>query len=103
MSFDPNANHIISLQDASRLTANFRQTFPSALLAHAYGKRQMQDLINQTDCEGFRIYNGLNGQGAQQLVIVGVDANGDDLFEGIIMDISQPCPYICSSPNKLNS
>ena len=103
MSFDPNANQLISLEDASKLTAAFRKSFPNAIQANAYGKSQMKDLLNQTNCEGFRIYNGLDSQGIQQLVIVAVDANGDDLFRGFLVDKSQPCPSLCSQTNPLNT
>jgi hypothetical protein len=103
MPFDPNANQLISLENASVLTANFRQKFPDSITANAYNKKQMLLLLNQTNCEGFRVYNGIDALGVQQLVIVGVDANGDDLFRGILIDQAQPCPTVCSSPNVLNS
>lgn len=103
MPFNPNFDNLISLEDASKLTANFRQAFPSAVKANAYGKRLMQQLLEQENCDGFRIYNGLDDEGSQQLVIVAVDQNGNDLYDGILLDRAQPCPTICSSENPLNS
>jgi hypothetical protein len=103
MPFNPNANNVISLEEASALTANFRQEFPDSIKANAYGKRDMQTLLSQQNCVGFRIYNGLDEKGDQQLVIVGVDSNGDDLYEGVLLDTAQPCPTICSSENPLNA
>jgi hypothetical protein len=103
MPFNPNANNVISLEEASVLTSNFRQEFPDSIKANAYGKRDMQVLLAQQDCVGFRIYNGIDEKGDQQLVIVGVDENGNDLYEGVLLDTAQPCPTICSSENPLNT
>lgn len=103
MPFNPNANQLISLRDASILTANFRQANPAATIANAYNKRQMLELLEQENCAGFRVYNGLDDKGDQQLVIVAVDDRGDDLFEGILIDCSQPCPTVCSTTNPLNT
>ena len=103
MPFNPNTDNSISLDDAAVLTANFRQSFPTAVIANAYGKRQMLALLEQADCAGFRIYNGLDGRGAQQLVIVAVDADGNDLYRGVLIDHTQPCPHVCSTENPLNT
>jgi hypothetical protein len=103
MRFDPIADQSIKLGEAAILTASFRKKFPNDLLANAYNKSQMQTLLNQTKCAGFRIYNGLDGSGIQQLVIVGVDANGDDLYEGILLDKAQTSPPISLQENPLNA
>ena len=103
MPFNPNIDNSISLEDAAKITANFRQAFPSAVIANAYGKRLMMALLAQEDCAGFRIYNGLDGEGAQQLILVAVDANGNDLYQGVLMDQTQPCPNVCSTANPLNT
>jgi hypothetical protein len=103
MPFNPNLDNSISLEDAAKITANFRQAFPTAVIANAYGKRQMQELLEQENCEGFRIYNGIDDEGSQQLIIVGVDASGNDLYEGVLIDHTQPCPSICSTANVLNT
>jgi hypothetical protein len=103
MPFNPNTDNSISLEDAAVLTANFRQAFPSAVTANAYGKSQMLALLEQQNCAGFRIYNGIDEVGAQQLIIVAVDADGNDLYRGVLLDRSQPCPSICSTENPLNT
>jgi hypothetical protein len=102
MPFDPNADNKIQLSEASVFTSKYRRKFPDTVKANAYGKRQMLELLNQADCEGFRIYNGLSNDGDQVLVIVGVDIRGNDLYEGILIDRSQPCPSVCSTDNPLN-
>jgi hypothetical protein len=42
-------------------------------------------------------------KGNNQLVLVGVDANGDDMTDGIIVDKLLPCPPACSIKNVLNT
>lgn len=103
MAFNPDIDNTISLEEAAQFTANFRQAFPNAIKANAYGKRYMIELLEQEDCEGFRIYNGIDEKGDQQLIIVGVDHRGDDLFRGVLLDKTQPCPTICSEENPLNT
>ena len=50
-------------------------------------------------------YFGIENVGGSQnmkLFAVGVDANGDDLYNGLILDHSVPCPPMCGKPNPLN-
>ena len=103
MPFDPNADNLISLETAAQLTAEYRTKFPDDTLAHAFTKVQMQNLLKQANCDGFRIYYGLDGSGNKELVIVAVDRYGNDLYEGMLLDNSQPCPAICSTANPLNT
>ncbi|MFT5337433.1 MAG: hypothetical protein ACI9YL_001435, partial [Luteibaculaceae bacterium] len=37
------------------------------------------------------------------LVLVGVDSNGDDMYNGKIMERANYCPAYCSALNPLNS
>jgi hypothetical protein len=50
-----------------------------------------------------RMYYALDENGNKQLVLVGVDANGDDITSGYIADHLLPCPHSCSQKNQLNS
>lgn len=102
MAFNPDIDNSISLEDAAQYTANFRQAFPNATTANAYGKGLMLELLEQRNCAGFRIYNGIDEKGDQQLVLVGVDIHGNDLYRGVLLDRSQPCPNVCSEENPLN-
>jgi hypothetical protein len=104
MSFNGNEGEFVTLNDASRWTANYRNTIqPGDVIAFAAGKEKLIELLNQDECLGARIYYGIGDDGQKNLVIVGVDANGDDMENGLIIDRFFPCPQFCSKKNNLNS
>lgn len=103
MAFTGNESKKVTLADASTWTANYRATISSGdTLGHFFGKNKINDILNQEGCVGVRIYYGIDGE-AKNLVMVGADANENDLEEGIILEHAVPCPTRCSTPNKLNS
>jgi hypothetical protein len=58
---------------------------------------------------GIRVYGALriaNDPTSLHLLVVGVDANGDDVIEdggdSIIYDTTQPCPNMCGGVSILN-
>ena len=105
MSFTGNENHSISLKDASLLTANFRTSHPSSMTIKGFyfGKTAIQDILNQTDCVGIRIYFGEDNSNNPKLVLVGVRANEDDIENGHLAEYGLPCPPHNSAANSLNS
>ncbi|MDP1728449.1 MAG: hypothetical protein Q8M15_16815 [Bacteroidota bacterium] len=105
MAFTGNENHDISLQDASDLTKNYRDTQSGSdyIKGEFFGKTALLAVLNQDDCVGIRIYYGIDSDNIPKLVIVGADANEDDLTEGIIMEVGKLCPPYCSTSNLLNS
>jgi hypothetical protein len=100
-----NENHTISLADASALTARYRQQFApgSCILGEYFGKQAIQSLLNQTSCVGTRIYYGLDESNVPKLILVGVDANGNDMTQGAILEFGYPCPPNSSTSNPLNT
>ncbi|HET9052989.1 MAG TPA: hypothetical protein VFM90_02370, partial [Cyclobacteriaceae bacterium] len=66
-------------------------------------------VVNEHGSVGMRVYYAIDDQGKKQLLLVGVDADGNNLLpqEGtaatnrteddgpIIVDLSQPCPINC--------
>lgn len=104
MSFNGNEGEFVTLSDASRWTANYRNTIqPGDTIAFAAGKEKLIELLNQDECLGARIYYGIGDEGQKNLVLVGVDANGDDIENGFILEHLYPCPRLCSKQNNLNS
>jgi hypothetical protein len=103
MTFTGHENHDIPLSEASQWTANYRNANPNEVKAHYFGGDAIQSVLAQTNCVGLRIYYALTDTGAKQLVIVGVDANQNDLVNGIILDRSILCPPDCGAANSLNS
>jgi hypothetical protein len=46
-------------------------------------------------------YYALDENGKQQLIIVGVDSNENDLYQGVIADRSISCPPNCPTNSPL--
>jgi hypothetical protein len=104
MPLTENENHSIPLNEASKMTANYRTSAPTgAPLGGFFGKNALQQMLNQQNCIGMRYYYGEKDDGTPVLVLVGVDTNGNDLVEGAILEWSNPCPPFCGNSNALNS
>lgn len=103
MSFTGNENHNITLQEAAEMTENYRNAHPGAIKGFFYGKETLQNILNQANCVGIRIYYAQDNTGAPKLVLVGADGNENDLYNGVLAEFGFPCPDHCSSPNPLNS
>ena len=103
MTFTGNENHDISLSEASQWTANYRNANPGQVIAHALGSGAITAILTQSGCVGIRVYYALNNEGEKQIVIVGVDSQGNDLYNGLLADRTFNCPPICSTANPLNS
>lgn len=103
MAFDGTEGEVVSLNEAAGWTANYRDTIePGDIIGHFYGKEKISALLNQTDCVGIRIYHGIDDDGQKNLILVGTNANGDDLTN-IVVERGSPCPPTCSRANSLNS
>ena len=104
MSFTGNENHDIPLETASEWTKNYRSANPSGVtIAHFFGKDAIEAILAQSTCVGIRIYYALDENGAKQLIIVGANASGNDLYEGLLAERSITCPTMCSTANPLNT
>jgi hypothetical protein len=105
MNYTGNENHDISLNEAADLTQRFRENLPiiDHTIAEYFGKSALEELLDQNGCVGIRIYYGIDIEMKKRLVIVGVNNEGNDLYEGNLMEVGQPCPPICSESNLLNS
>jgi len=99
MSVSTTSGTFIDEAEAAELTAQYRNDFPNARKALFFGSEKIQDLL--ADSIGIRIYYGINDIGKAELVLVGVDSNGDDILE-LILDHGVPCPETCGTPNSLN-
>ena len=102
MAFDGTEGGQISLETAATLTANYRSENPNSTIAHFFGRDILNQLLEQSECVGVRVYYGMSDDGQQELVLVGVDSDENDILD-LIADLSMPCPKTCSTPNPLNS
>lgn len=103
MSFNGNESSQISLQLAEQMTSNYRNANPNTTKAHFFGKSKLLDILNQNECVGIRAYYGIDDNGNKQLVLVGADSDERDLYNGVILDQSVPCPNTCDANSPLNS
>lgn len=93
----------ISLQEAETLTHAFQNSieFQGQTIAGEINKAEIVNLINQTDCINIRIYNAINSNNQLTFVIVGVNAAGEDMTGGIILDRLALCPPNCHNSSPL--
>jgi hypothetical protein len=104
MQFTGNEDHKISLEDASRLTKNYRLGVGSgAQLGGFFGKTAIKAIIDQDECVGLRIYYALLDNGQPTFVLCGVKSDGDDIIAGELAEIVKPCPPFCSNSKELIS
>jgi len=95
IEFDGNEGEEFPLEVASKWTANYRKSNPKGIKARFFGTRLILRILGQRNCVGMRTYYALDGEGLEQMILVGVDKKGNDLFEGIIGERSIPCPNYC--------
>ena len=102
--FNGNEEHRISPEEASRYTARYRATHSDDSIIGLYYSRQfIESVLDQPDCIGIRLYFGENSDDQTQLIITGVNKDGDDISSGIIGELGLPCPPYCGKENRLNT
>lgn len=102
MQFTGKEDHQISLEEAIKLVKNFKNKVGEEVVkAHFIGKEAILKVLDQENCVGVRIYYAENDEGKPELVVVGVNENGKDLVEGLILERTWPCPPYCDGESKL--
>lgn len=101
MTFTGDEAEEFPLETAGQWTANYRAANPNKIKAHFFGYKIIKKILAQEGCVGIRCYHALDDKGVQQLIMVGADANQNDLINGIIAEVARPCPPYCSTPNPL--
>jgi hypothetical protein len=103
MALPPSHDHRISLEAARALTKRYRETAgPGAQLAGMFPTDVFKQLIEQPGCMGIRIYYGETAAGTRELVLVGVDASGNDMTSATLFDAGFPCPPYCGGGGGLS-
>jgi hypothetical protein len=96
----------LALETARLWTANYKTKNPDDIQAHFFGSEIITRILSEAGCVGIRMYYAIDDNGQKQLILVGVDADGNNLLPGtemldgsdenIIADYSWPCPSYCS-------
>ena len=103
MAFPPARNHKVSLEAAAALTKGYREAAPKGSPLGSLFPREVFDrLLAQPGCAGIRIYYGRNERREHELLLVGVDATGDDMTSGELFDFGLPCPPYCGGEGTLS-
>ena len=105
MNYTGHEDHSISLLDAAVMTKRFRdsQAGTGFIIAEYFGRDAISSILSQVDCVGIRLYYALDSENVPNLVITGVNKNGDDLCNGVLAENGLGCPTSCSVANPLNS
>jgi hypothetical protein len=104
MPFPEPNSHDISLPEAAEFTRSYRDSVPAgSILGGLFNAEAVQNILRQPGCAGLRYYYGRNTSGKPVLILVGVTAENEDIYNGVLAEMSWPCPDYCSSANPLNS
>jgi hypothetical protein len=99
---DPKVDHRIKLAEAVEHTKRHRgggthRTTDSG----AFNAKAVQALLAQPGCVGMRFYHGRSERGESNLVLVGVDAKGNNMVNGMLLEGHFPCPPYCADEDVL--
>jgi|GEM_PF-1906401 len=114
-SFNGTEGDPISLTDAKQWAANYRDKNPGSTQAHFFGSAIIKQILAEPGCVGIRMYYTIDNKGQKQIVLVGADADGNNLLpspsssstlasfslfsdsdiQNIVADVSWPCPTYC--------
>jgi len=103
MAFNGDEGKQVTLTEASAWTENYRNANPTEIKAHFFGINKINSVLQQTGVMGIRFYYGQEDNGTRNLILVGTDANENDMTTGIIIETGIPCPSKCGVVNELNS
>lgn len=94
---------LITLQEAQELTFAYQDSSMALnqTIATSVDKNSILNLLNQTDCDGMRMYFGLDENNKLTLVIVGINSLGNDMTSGQLLDRLGDCPPFCDSSSSL--
>lgn len=95
--------HEITLAEAVTMTHAYQNdsTFANQTIAVKTSNDAYLDIINQPGCVEVRSYFAKDANGVLTLVTVGVDAIGEDMTSGKIMNHYFHCPLNCPNNSPL--
>lgn len=101
------ATNVITLKQAQEWAANWRSNPENTVKAHLIPEVDVTQLLNEPGVENIRAYIGVDEKGINKLMLVGVDADGNDMIDDAagqyIYDFTKPCPDTCDPKSPLYS
>jgi hypothetical protein len=67
----------------------------------SFDRAAIDKILAQPGCKALRIYHGKNEDGTPSIVLVGIDAAGNDMTKAAIMEGILPCPPFCGVNSEL--
>jgi hypothetical protein len=115
--FTPKIGKDIGYEKASKMVKRHIDANPDDVMAQFMGREIIEKILAQPNVIGIRSFHGLNNLGINQLVMVGVDADGNNVLDynlitetgdmkthkGIIAGDPRFCPPGCADGSDGNS
>ncbi|GAB2776763.1 hypothetical protein HNQ93_001905 [Hymenobacter luteus] len=116
-----------SLDQASDWTRRYREQHTDGVKGHCFSRATLEAILAQPGCTGVRAYYGRDAENQRRLVLVGTDAQDNDMLptaslpqatslltessalattaatDDTIIGPGKACPPACSMQNILNS
>lgn len=99
LAFDHTRDHLISEKEAASLVQNFRmKSRADDHHASAFNRSAFEKLLAQPGAQGIRIYRAQHADGSPTMVMVAVDAAGEDIQgpSAMYMQNTTDCPPFCA-------
>ncbi len=98
--FDPTRDHRIPRKEAASLIQAFQAKAEAGThRASAFNRSAFEQLLAQPNAAGIRIYHAQHKDGSPTMVMVAVDAKGEDLAgpNNVFTQYGTECPPFCAS------
>lgn len=115
-------DNLMTLKEAIVLTVNFKQESNNVLdpvyqnkgilpTCETFSRELFDTLLSYPDCTGIRVYSGMDPDKNQKFIVVGVNANDEDIYitqeetPGVlyVIENGHRCPNLCPPESELNS
>jgi hypothetical protein len=111
--FSADTGSDIGYDKGAKMIKNYYDQNQDDVVAHFMGRNIIERILNQPGVVGLRMFYAYNELGLRQLVLVGVDCNGDNVLnfatisddgeviknKGIVAGGVRSCPPYCGSGN----
>ncbi len=108
-NYTPEVGADIGYELGAKMIKNHFDQNPDEVLAYFMGRNQIEAILAQPGVVGIRMFNAINELGIKQLVLVGVNADGNNILhystvgdngelvrkKGIVADRAKMCPPYC--------
>lgn len=95
----PPRDHRIARDRARTIAKRYRDSLRRPIRHGACGctfhADQVRELLDQPGVAGLRIYLATESDGSPAIVLMGADADNNDMDSGTVLEIGFPCPPYC--------